>query len=417
MKLIKQSIDRKTLSGSVTLLPTTSEDMWSAHNLISPGDRLRASAIRRVTTQSSSTGSTVSQRVHTTLTLAISSVDFDARASELHVSGRVASENAYVKMGQFHTLDLELNRNFTLEKEEGWDSVAVQTLKEACDTEDKAEVWAVLIEEGLANLCVVSEGTTVVRQTVTTRMGDKTLPGYGSAVERFFRKVLDTLVRAVNFEELRPVLVAGVGYTGQKFLAFVKDQAQKTGGKGSSGQGKELRALMEKMVLERAANASLGALREVLASPGVQKRLSDTRFAKETGLLDKMFERIRKDDGRVVYGPTEVEKAVDAGAVGRGGGVLLISDELFRSLEIGERKRWVALVDRVRDTEGGEVRVLSSMHESGNRLKGVGGVAALLTFPMFDEDELEGGPVQDATGAGVDEPLGDQGDPLGEIEM
>ncbi|KAF4552562.1 eRF1 domain-containing protein [Elsinoe fawcettii] len=417
MKLIKQSIDARTLSGSVTLLPTSAEDMWSAHNLLSPGDRLRASAIRRVTTQSSSTGSTVSQRVHTTLTLAISSLDFDARASELHVSGRVANENPYVKLGQFHTLDLELNRNFTLEKEDGWDSVALQTLKEACDTENRAEVWAVLIEEGLANLCVVSEGTTVVRQTVTTRMGDKTLPGYGSAVERFFRKVLDTLVRAVDFAELKPVLVAGVGYTGQKFLSFVKDQAQKTGGKGRSGDGKELRALLEKIVLERATNASLGALKEVLASPGVQKRLSDTRFAKETGLLDKVFERMRKDDERVVYGPNEVIKAVDAGAVGRGGGVLLISDELFRSLEIGERKKWVALVDRVRDREGGEVRVLSSMHESGNRLKGVGGVAALLTFPMFDEDELEGGAVQ-GQGAQADGAVeGDQGDPLGEIEM
>ncbi|PNS13953.1 Protein pelota [Sphaceloma murrayae] len=416
MKLIKQSIDPRTLSGSVTLLPTTAEDMWSAHNLISPRDRLRASAIRRVTTQSA-TGSTVSSRVHTTLTLAITAVDFDARASELHVSGRVASENAHVKMGQFHTLDLELNRNFTLEKEEGWDSVALQTLKEACDTEKRAEVWAVLIEEGTANLCVVSDGTTVVRQTVTTRMGDKSMPGYGSGVEKFFRKVLDTLVRAVNFEELRPVLVASSGYTGQKFLAFVKEQSMKTGGKGKSGEGKELRMLLDKIVLEKAGNSGLGGLKEVLASPGVQKRLSDTRFARETGLLDKVFERIRKDDGRVVYGHKEVEQAVDAGAVGRGGGVLLISDELFRSLEIRERKRWVSLVDRVRDKEGGEVRVLSSMHESGERLKGVGGVAALLTFPMFDEDELEGGAVQ-ADGREADGFLdSDQGDPLGELEM
>lgn len=53
---------------------------------------------------------------------------------------------------------------------------------------------------------------------------------------------------------------------------------------------------------------------------------------------------------------------------------------------MAERKRWVGLVDRVREVEGGEVRVLSSDHESGKRLEGLGGVAALLTFPVAEED-------------------------------
>ena len=83
------------------------------------------------------------------------------------------------------------------------------------------------------------------------------------------------------------------------------------------------------------------------------------------------------------------------GAVGRGGGVLLISDKLFRAQEVEVRRRWVGLVDRVRDQEGGEVRVLSSAHDSGRRLEELGGVAAILTFPIEemeeDEDEEEKG--------------------------
>lgn len=50
------------------------------------------------------------------------------------------------------------------------------------------------------------------------------------------------------------------------------------------------------------------------------------------------------------------------------------------------------LVDQVKDQEGGEVRVLSSDHESGKRLEGLGGIAAILTFPieeMEDSDEEE----------------------------
>ena len=103
--------------------------------------------------------------------------------------------------------------------------------------------------------------------------------------------------------------------------------------------------------------------------------------------MDDFYEQLRKETNKATYGPREVENAVEQGAVGRGGGILIISNRLFRSQDIAERKRWVALVDRVRDVEGGEVRVLSSEHESGKRLDGLGGIAAILTFPISDDLE------------------------------
>jgi protein pelota len=95
-----------------------------------------------------------------------------------------------------------------------------------------------------------------------------------------------------------------------------------------------------------------------------------------------------------------VERAVDKGAVGRGGGVLLISNSLFRAQDVAQRRRWVGLVDRVREVEGGEVRVLSSLHESGKRLEGLGSVAAILTYPLedLDEDEVGGDEVGENEG-------------------
>jgi protein pelota len=154
MRLIKQSIEKKDGSGSATLLPEEPEDMWHAYNLIRPTDLLRASAIRRVTTESM-TGSSTSKRVQTTLTLRVTSLDFDPQAAQLHVSGTVAEENEWVKRGSYHTLDLELQRNFTLEKADGWDSIALETLKDSIDQTQKAELWAVVMQEGLANICLI----------------------------------------------------------------------------------------------------------------------------------------------------------------------------------------------------------------------------------------------------------------------
>lgn len=150
-----------------------------------------------------------------------------------------------------------------------------------------------------------------------------------------------------------------------------------------------LKPLLQNIVVVHSSSGHMHSLAEVLQSPTVQNRLANTKYARETAIMDTFFSHLRKDTNKATYGPGEVEAAVDQGAVGRGGGVLLISNRLFRAQSVRERQRWVSLVDRVRDVEGGEVRVLSSDHESGKRLEGLGGVAALLTFPVADEDDDE----------------------------
>lgn len=50
------------------------------------------------------------------------------------------------------------------------------------------------------------------------------------------------------------------------------------------------------------------------------------------------------------------------------------------------RKRYVRLVDDVKES-GGDVRVFSSLHVSGEQLLQLSGIAALLRFPMPEPEE------------------------------
>lgn len=410
MRLIKQHIDRDG-SGSVTLYPEEPEDMWHAYNIIRPTDLLTASAIRRVTTESS-TGSTSSQRVHTNLTIRVKSLDFDPQAGQLHVSGQIARENRYTKIGQFHTLDLELLRNFTLEKEvegsdggEGWDSVARSQLADAVDQTRGTEAVAVVMEEGIANICFLTQFQTILRQRVEVavprkRSGAGRSGDHDKGLGKFFNTTLETLMRQLeglmegkDNSTSFPILLASPGFTAASFLKNINETA-------SSKGDKLLQELVKRkaFVVVHSSSGHLHSLNEVLKSPEVMARLKDTKYMRETSLMDSFYDLLRKDDGRAWYGPNECEMAVEKGAVGRGGGVLMISNNLFRSQDIATRRRWVRLVDQVREVEGGEVRVLSGDHESGRRLEGLGGIAAILTFPVDDmggeddEDEpLENG--------------------------
>jgi protein pelota len=407
MKLIKQSIE-KDGSGSITLLPERPEDMvthppphsshpffadankltspqWHAFNLIRPTDLLRAPAIRRVTATESDYSSNDSKRVSTILTIRVKSIDFDSQVGQLHVSGTVAEENPYVGTGQHHTLDLELQRQFTLEKSVGWDSVSLDIVREALRQDTEDTIPAVVMQDGMANICLITENQTVLKQRVEMSIPRKRQGATGDqdkGLNRFYQTTLETLTRHVDIAQPRPILLASPGFTAAGFLKYIIDEATRTANKAVLSN-------KNNFLLLHSSSGHLHSLNEVLKSKEVLAKLKDTKYARETGLMDDFFAMLRKDDGRAWYGPREVEKAVENGAVGRGGGVLLINNMLFRSQDIETRRRWVEVVDKAKE-DGGEVRILSSEHESGTRLEGLGGIAAILTYPLEDLDEEEG---------------------------
>ncbi len=81
----------------VVLIPEESEDMWHAFNLISVGDNVRSTTIRKVQNETA-TGSSSSNRIRTTLTISVENIDFDTQACVLRLKGRNVEENQFVKV-------------------------------------------------------------------------------------------------------------------------------------------------------------------------------------------------------------------------------------------------------------------------------------------------------------------------------
>ena len=138
-----------------------------------------------------------------------------------------------------------------------------------------------------------------------------------------------------------------------------------------------------KFLLVHASSGFKHSLKEVLLDPLVQAKLSDTKAASEVKLLETFYQLLNTEPSRAFYGMKHVEKANEFQAIE----VLMVTDSLFRSKDVKERKRYVALADSVRENNG-EVRLFSSLHVTGEQLDSLTGVAAILRFPLPDlEDE------------------------------
>uniref|UniRef100_A0A2I9LPF4 Protein pelota homolog n=1 Tax=Centruroides hentzi TaxID=88313 RepID=A0A2I9LPF4_9SCOR len=375
MKLLGKIIE-KDGSGHVTLVAEEPEDMWHAYNLVAEGDSLRASTIRKVTTESA-TGSTGSNRVRTTLTIAIENIDFDTQACVLRVKGRNIVENQYVKMGAYHTLDLELNRKFTLAKS-CWDSIALDRIDMACDPAQHADLAAVIMHEGLAHICLVTSSMTLIRAKIDVNIPRKRkgqCAQHDKGLQKFFESVMQGILRHVNFDIVKCVLLASPGFVKDQFYEYMFAQAVKL-------DQKVLLENKSKFVLMHSSSGFKHSLKEILADPAVAVKLADTKAAGEVKALEAFYTMLQNEPNRAFYGFNHVQKANEGQAIE----TLLISDNLFRCQDVAKRKQYVTLVDSVKDN-GGDVKLFSSLHVSGEQLGLLTGIAAILRFPMPELEE------------------------------
>ncbi|XP_076153901.1 protein pelota homolog [Alosa pseudoharengus] len=377
MKLLHKDIEKDN-AGQVTLMPEEAEDMWHTYNLVQVGDSLRASTIRKVQTESS-TGSSSSSRVRTTLTVCVETIDFDSQACQLRVKGTNLEENQYVKMGAYHTIELELNRKFTLAKKI-WDSVVLDRIEQACDPTQKADVAAVVMQEGLANIVLVTSAMTLLRAKIEVTIPRKrkgSCTQHEKALERFYEAVMQGILRHINFDVVKCVLVGSPGFVKDQFITYLFKEAVRQ-------DNKLLLENRPKFMTVHSSSGHKYSLKEILSDPTVTSRLSDTKAAGEVKALEDFYKMLQHEPDRAFYGLAHVEKASEALAID----ILLISDQLFRHQDVATRSRYVRLVDGVRDN-GGNVRIFSSLHVSGDQLNQLSGVAAILRFPIADMSDAE----------------------------
>ncbi|KAH7543430.1 hypothetical protein FEM48_Zijuj02G0183200 [Ziziphus jujuba var. spinosa] len=375
--------------GSVKMIPVDSDDLWKV---------LREAA----------SGGRDAERVKLKLEIKVEEVaDYDKVGSILRIRGKNILENEYVKIGAFHTLELELHRPFVLRKDI-WDSFALNVLQQASDPAASADLAVVLMQEGLAHILLVGKRAylwgfpfyengssldkdkpscwllmTTTRSRIETSIPRKHGPaiaGYESVLLLLlllFFCFEQAFLKHVDFNVVRCAVIASPGFTKDQFHRHLLLEAER----------RQLRAIIEnksRIILVHTTSGYKHSLREVLDAPNVMNMIKDTKAAQEVRALDDFFSMLSNDPARACYGPKHVEVAHERMAVQ----TLLITDDLFRNADIASRQKYVNLVNSVKDS-GGTVHIFSSMHVSGEQLAQITGIAAILRFPLPDLEDIE----------------------------
>jgi len=331
--------------GRVTLVPENLDDLWHLKYVVEEGDTVSALTQRRVERNDDMTRSTGGERETLNVDLEVEEVEFARFANRLRVSGVIRSCDRETEIGNHHTVNVETHDEITVTKT--WKSDQLERIEEAEET-DENEVAVATVEEGEAHVHTVEAHGVEERVTLkgTTGKGDDAGPR---------EELFGELAAVLGNIDPDAVVLAGPGFTKRDAYDHIEENAP---------------GVAERIVVEDTAGVGGRGVHEVLKRGAVERVAEEARVARESRLVDELMERVA-GEGAAVYGLDETREAVEYGAVEH----LLVVDEFLRE----HRDEIDPLVEGA-EQKGGDVTVLSSEFEPGQRVDHLGGVAALLRY-------------------------------------
>jgi len=358
LKILQMNLKK----GIVKVLPESLDDLWHLYNIILEKDEVHARTTREVKVEDQYARPKKGKRVPVLLGVKVEKVLWDKILNRLRIHGIVceAPEEINVK-GSHHTLDVTVNKPVTITKAE-WLKHQVDRLERASKVTAAPLIVMSIDDEEYCVAVLRQYGVDVKAEEKTRLPGKLEAEKRPKAIREYFKKALNSLREA--WISLRsPIVIVGPGFVKNDFFSYVK---------------RETFDVADAVVDVKGVNsAGVAGIHEALRSGVFTKALKHVRIAEETKVMEEVLARLGKGMGDITYGFAEVEKASAYGAVEK----LLVADTALREISDEKRKALEKIMKEVEE-KGGQVMVISTEHEAGTQLLSLGGVAALLRFPL-----------------------------------
>jgi protein pelota len=340
--------------GEISLTPESLDDLWHLKYIVEPGDKVFSMTYRAVDSIADKIRPDKVEKRLVRLGVQVESVEFHKFSNRLRIKGTIVSD---LDVGAYHTLNIEPYTELSVIKH--WKSDQIERLREAIAAANRPEVEIVTIEEGEAVIGYLRQYG--IEEVARVRQSSSGKREGTDARSEFFGEVARQLKYA---DKVQTFVVAGPGFIKDDFVRFLKNNYSE---------------IAQKVIVEDISSIGTSGFQEVLRRGAIQRVAEETRITREAQLIEALLAGIAKE-GKVTYGYSAVKKAIDYGAVE----TLMIADEVLRGYR---EKGQVGVEKLMREVEHsrGRVVIFSTEFEPGQRLEKLGGIAAILRYPIPSE--------------------------------
>lgn len=274
----------------------------------------------------------------------------------LRILGTVSEGTEDIPKGIHHSFSVEENSPITIIKEK-WLSFQLEKVKEAC----RAKEMPVLICAFDREECYLAIMKRSGHEVIAHLEGNVEKKGMEERVSgNFFGEIAKKLEEISSRQRIDHIILASPAFWKDEMMKVIKNE--------------ELR---KKITLATCSSVGKSAISEILKRKEIQNVMKEDRTTQEMNMVENLLGEISKD-GKAAYGFKEVKGVAESGAVE----ILLVTDGLIKKFR--EEKNYTGIdgIMKTVDSMNGKVHLISSEHDGGKRLDGLGGIGAILRYKM-----------------------------------
>ena len=352
MKLIHQNLKK----GEIKIATQDLDDIWYLSNIIEPRDFVDGRTFRKIKGPSSDEKSKDATKKAVFLKIEVEKVEFSKTSNNLRVSGVIRQAPEDVPLGEHHTFNIDENTAITIIKE-NWLKYQLDKLKEAC-SEQKSSILIVVHDREEAYFALFKKYGYEILSHIQGEVQKKRDENIKK--ENFYRTIIKKIEEYVERLEIRQIILASPAFWKEDLMKELHDVE-----------------LKKKIVLATTSSATKNGIEEVIKRPEVKEALKQERSAKEMIKVEELFTEIAKNN-MSAYGLKETKEAANLGAIKE----LLVADSYIQKSRNENFYNEIEFIMRTVDKSKGEVEIISTEHEAGKRLEGLGGIGAILRFKL-----------------------------------
>jgi protein pelota len=348
--------------GIVKVVPEDLDDLWILYNVIRKGDRVYSRTSRTVKVSVEGTRPDRGKRVPMLVGLRVAKVSFHRESDRLRVHGLItAAPEKYEIQGRRHTLSVVVDRPLTIVKDK-WLKHDFQRLKEASQGE-RTPIIVVSLDDQECCVAYLRRRGIDVKASIQARLpGKREAAARDAALSRYFSSVLRQLLEEWT-REFGLITIVGPGFLKERLRRYISEKNPEV--------SKRIRAV------RTVPSGGVTGVEQTVRSGVLAKVIREVRIIEESKAVGEVLARLGSQRGGVSYGMDDVARVVAIAAVE----LLLVTDELLREGSDEERQVVESLM-RKAEVYGGKVMIVTVGHDAGRQLKGLGGIAALLRYPV-----------------------------------
>ncbi len=340
--------------GTVNLRINNLDDLWYLHSIIEPGDLIRGKMTRKVKVGDTENATVTKKTL--TLTIEAETIEFGSSATSLRINGKIKEGPEDLPRESYQAIAIEEGSEVLITKAR-WLSYQQQQLEQATQKKylylfclfDREEVlFAITKKYGF--------------EVLSTLQGDVAKKENNQQLGKdFFAEIIKHLEEYTQRYQPQHIILASPAFYKEDLAARITQPALKS-----------------KLVLATCYDVTQAALNDILKQPELAAILKNSRAHQEHILVDTLLKEINTK-GKAAYGWREVADCIQQGAVQE----LLITEEYLKLRK--EKDTFAELENAITTTEqsGGKIHIISSQHDAGSKLDGLGGIAAILRYKTY----------------------------------